>query len=77
MANKLKTVPLRFSLSLGKLPPGRYNCQVTVIDPDAEGRVLAGPGHAGAVTARRHLAPLPLRPAGPAVTSSSRPFAVH
>jgi VWFA-related protein len=31
--NKLKTVPLKFSLSLAKLNPGRYNCQVTVLDP--------------------------------------------
>ena len=31
--NKLKTVPLKFSLSLSKLPPGEYNCQVTVLDP--------------------------------------------
>ena len=29
----LKTVQLQFSLSLAKLPPGRYNCQVTVLDP--------------------------------------------
>jgi VWFA-related protein len=34
--NKLKTVPLRFSLSLNKLPPGRYNCQVTVVDPNGQ-----------------------------------------
>jgi VWFA-related protein len=34
--NKLKTVPLRFSLSLNKLPPGKYNCQVTVVDPTAQ-----------------------------------------
>jgi len=34
--NRLKTVPLRFSLSLAKLPTGRYNCQVTVIDPTAQ-----------------------------------------
>jgi hypothetical protein len=33
---KLKTVPLRFSLSLDKLPPGRYNCQVTVVDPSGQ-----------------------------------------
>jgi VWFA-related protein len=32
-ANRLHTVPLQFRLSLGKLPPGRYNCQVTVLDP--------------------------------------------
>ena len=31
--NKLKTVPLKFSLSLNKLPPGKYNCQVSVVGP--------------------------------------------
>lgn len=31
--NRLKTMPMRFSLALNKLPPGRYNCQVTVLDP--------------------------------------------
>ena len=35
-ANRLKTVPLKFILSLGKLPPGRYNCQVTVLDPSGQ-----------------------------------------
>src|SRR5438093_7577878 len=30
--NRLKTVPLGFSLSLNKLPPVEYNCQVTVLD---------------------------------------------
>src|SRR6266581_4543232 len=34
--NRLKTVPLKLSISLGKLPPGRYNCQVTVLDPKAQ-----------------------------------------
>ena len=34
--NRLKTVPLKFSLSLGKLPPGEYNCQVTVLDPNGQ-----------------------------------------
>jgi VWFA-related protein len=34
--NKLKTVPLKFSLALGKLPPGEYNCQVTVLDPTGQ-----------------------------------------
>jgi VWFA-related protein len=34
--NRLKTVPLRFSLTLEKLPPGRYTCQVTVLDPTAQ-----------------------------------------
>jgi VWFA-related protein len=30
---KSKAVPLRFQLSLDKLPPGQYDCQVTVLDP--------------------------------------------
>ena len=34
--NRLKTVPLKFSLSLSNLPTGRYNCQVTVIDPTSQ-----------------------------------------
>jgi VWFA-related protein len=33
---KSKAVPLRFSLSLNTLPMGRYNCQVTVVDPAAQ-----------------------------------------
>ncbi len=36
LANRLKTVPLKFSLSLSKLPPGEYNCQVTVLDPTGQ-----------------------------------------
>src|ERR1700678_2782261 len=32
LSNRLKTMPLRFDLSLDKLPPGEYNCQVTVLD---------------------------------------------
>ncbi len=36
VANPLKTVPLQFSLSLAKLPPGRYNCQVTVLNPSGQ-----------------------------------------
>lgn len=36
LANKLKTMPLKFSLSLAKLPPGEYNCQVTVLDPTGQ-----------------------------------------
>jgi VWFA-related protein len=31
-----KAVPLRFSLSLSKLPPGEYNCQVTVVSPSGQ-----------------------------------------
>src|SRR5512147_2019984 len=34
--NRLKTMPLRFSLALDKLPPGRYNCQVTVLNPSGQ-----------------------------------------
>jgi len=30
---KSKALPLKFSLSLSKLPAGEYNCQVTVLDP--------------------------------------------
>lgn len=32
---KTKAVPMRFSVPLAKLAPGRYECQVTVIDPGA------------------------------------------
>jgi len=31
--NRLRTMPLKFSLPLSKLPPGEYNCQVTVLNP--------------------------------------------
>ena len=33
---KSKAVPLRFSLALNKLQPGKYNCQVTVVDPTSQ-----------------------------------------
>jgi VWFA-related protein len=33
---KSKAVPLRFSLQLGKLPPGQYDCQVSVVDPTGQ-----------------------------------------
>jgi VWFA-related protein len=33
---KSKAVPLRFSLSLEQLPAGRYDCQVTVLDPTGQ-----------------------------------------
>jgi VWFA-related protein len=36
LETRLKTVPLKFSISLAKLNPGRYNCQVTVIDPTSQ-----------------------------------------
>ena len=33
---KTKAVPLRFSVPLAKLQPGRYTCQVSVLDPTAQ-----------------------------------------
>ena len=33
---KIKAVPLRFALPLEKLPPGQYDCQVTVLDPTGQ-----------------------------------------
>jgi VWFA-related protein len=36
LSNRLKTTPLKFSLSLAKLPPGEYNCQVTILDPGTQ-----------------------------------------
>lgn len=30
--NRLKTMPIRFNIALNSLPPGKYNCQVTVLD---------------------------------------------
>jgi hypothetical protein len=34
--SRTKAVPLRFSLSLAELPPGQYDCQVTVLDPTGQ-----------------------------------------
>ena len=34
--NKIKTIPLKFNLSLSQLLPGEYNCQVTVLDPTGQ-----------------------------------------
>jgi len=33
---KTKALPLKFSVPLGKLQPGRYTCQVSVLDPTAQ-----------------------------------------
>jgi len=33
---KSKALPIRFSVPLGKLQPGRYTCQVSVLDPQAQ-----------------------------------------
>lgn len=35
MSNSLKTLPLRFSIGLGTLPQGEYDCQVTILNPAA------------------------------------------
>jgi VWFA-related protein len=36
MNNRLKTMPLRFDVSLDQLTPGAYTCQVTVLDPTGQ-----------------------------------------
>jgi hypothetical protein len=33
---KTKALPLRFSVPLSKLKPGRYTCQVSVLDPSQQ-----------------------------------------
>ena len=34
--NRLRTMPLQFSISLNNLPPGKYDCQVSVLDPTGQ-----------------------------------------
>ena len=34
--NRVKTMPLGFNIALAQLPPGEYQCQVTVLDPSAQ-----------------------------------------
>jgi VWFA-related protein len=34
--NRLKTMTIEFSIALNTLPPGKYDCQVTVLDPAEE-----------------------------------------
>ncbi|HXC94160.1 MAG TPA: VWA domain-containing protein [Edaphobacter sp.] len=36
MNNSLKTLPLRFTVGLEPLPPGEYDCQITVLDPTGQ-----------------------------------------
>jgi VWFA-related protein len=31
--NRVKAMPLRFSIAMDKLPPGQYDCQVTILNP--------------------------------------------
>jgi VWFA-related protein len=33
MSNRLKTMPMRFTIPLAQLAPGKYECQVTVLNP--------------------------------------------
>ncbi|MGH9448378.1 MAG: VWA domain-containing protein, partial [Terriglobia bacterium] len=34
--NELKTAPLSFRIVLNRLPPGEYECQVTVLNPNGQ-----------------------------------------
>ena len=34
--SRLKTMPLQFSIALNTLPPGEYDCQVSVLDPTSQ-----------------------------------------
>jgi hypothetical protein len=35
-SSQLKTMPIQFSIALTDLPPGKYDCQVTVLDPTGQ-----------------------------------------
>src|SRR5215469_9034314 len=34
--NRIRTVPISFGIDLNQLPPGRYDCQVTVLNPTGQ-----------------------------------------
>ncbi|MGA3039780.1 MAG: hypothetical protein ABSF54_03195, partial [Bryobacteraceae bacterium] len=34
--NRLKTMPIQFSIALGDVAAGKYDCQVTVLDPTGQ-----------------------------------------
>ncbi|HEY3454119.1 MAG TPA: VWA domain-containing protein [Bryobacteraceae bacterium] len=36
LKTSVQTIPLEFSVALEKLPPGRYQCQVSVLDPSGQ-----------------------------------------
>ena len=36
MHPKSKAVPVKFSVPLAGIAPGRYECQITVLDPDTQ-----------------------------------------
>jgi hypothetical protein len=35
-ASRLGTMPLSFNLRVNQLPAGRYDCQITILDPQAQ-----------------------------------------
>ncbi|HUE20620.1 MAG TPA: VWA domain-containing protein [Bryobacteraceae bacterium] len=35
-SNRLKTMPIQFDIALSGLPPGKYDCQVTVLNPTGQ-----------------------------------------
>jgi hypothetical protein len=35
-ANRLKTMPIQFTVALAGLPPGKYDCQISVLDPTGQ-----------------------------------------
>jgi hypothetical protein len=36
LSNRLKTMAVKFSIGMSKLAPGRYTCQVTILDPQGQ-----------------------------------------
>jgi hypothetical protein len=38
--SRLRTMPIQFSIVLTGLPPGKYECQVTVLDPTGQKAVF-------------------------------------
>ncbi len=51
--NRLQTMPFSFSIPLSQLPPGEYDCQISVLDPTGtEGCLLAGSGQGCSVNLR-------------------------
>jgi VWFA-related protein len=36
LSNRLKTMPLQFRIPLNDLAPGKYDCQITVLDPNGQ-----------------------------------------
>lgn len=58
--SRLGIVQLSFHVSLGKLAPGEYQCQVSVLDPAGHrAAFLASPDYAGALTHRATCARVP------------------